>query len=307
MRFPTAIAVGVAVVASAASGSTGAAAPTPLTWAPPALTDPVTVTVTNANRRLYLDNARDYRLNVAEHLHRELWIDGGRNVVVVGGHITIDQLGSESSYQDNTAIKLRGGAAGATIHIEGLLVDGPYVADGIALATPRNIQIENVRIEGVAAFKGAHPDCLQTQAGAGAIRIDRFTCTTQLQGIFLRDDIHPIGPSDFRHVNITGRPGQHLLWQQTPRQPISLTDFWLHTDAPWATFGWWMYPQQDGRTWDGRIDMTRVPVVSSDGSYITFTGSTNTISGRVNKGRPPGGDFVPRSAVGTSYTSPGYG
>jgi Big-like domain-containing protein len=277
-----------------------------LTWAPPALSNPVVITVTNANRRLYLDNTRDYRLNIAEPLKRELWIDGGRNVVVIGGHITLDQLGSESSYQDNTAVKLRGGAAGGTIHLEGLLIDGAYAADGIALATPRNIQIQNVRIESVTALKGAHPDCIQTQQGAGAIRIDRFTCTTQLQGIFLRDDLYAIGPSDFRHVNITGNPGGHLLWQQTPRQPISLTDFWLDTGQPWAPFGWWVYPQQDGKTWDGKIDMTRVPVVSADGTYLTFSGSTNTISGRINKGRPPGGDFVTRSSVGSNYISPGY-
>ena len=65
-------------------------------------------------------------------------------------------------------------------------------------------------------------------------------------------------------------------------------------------------PEQVGKTWDGKTDMTRIAVVSADGSYLTFTGSSNTISGRINKGRPPGGDFVPRSLVGGSYVSPGY-
>ena len=64
-----------------------------LAWAPPALSNPVVITVTNANSRLYLDNSRDYRLNIAEPLNRELWIEGGRNIVVIGGRITIDQLG----------------------------------------------------------------------------------------------------------------------------------------------------------------------------------------------------------------------
>ena len=96
MRFPTAIALGAAVVTAAASGSAGMGSPAPLTWAPPALSNPVVVTVTNANRRLFLDNSRDYRLNIVEHLNRELWIEGGRNVVVVGGHITVDQLGGST-------------------------------------------------------------------------------------------------------------------------------------------------------------------------------------------------------------------
>ena len=88
----TAIAVTVALVAAASSGSVsvGAGLSARLAWAPPALTSPITVQVTNANRRLFLDNTRDYRLNIAEPLKRELWIEGGRNVVVVGGQITID-------------------------------------------------------------------------------------------------------------------------------------------------------------------------------------------------------------------------
>ena len=69
--------------------------------------------MTNANRRLYLDNARDYRLNIVEPLKRELWIEGGRNVVVVGGRITIDQLGELLVYQDNTAVKVRYGEPAA--------------------------------------------------------------------------------------------------------------------------------------------------------------------------------------------------
>jgi hypothetical protein len=292
------------------SNSSGGGGPTgtgpKLAWAPPTLSNFITLNVTNANRRLFLDNTRDYRLNIAEHLTRELWIEGGRNVVVVGGHITIDQLGSGDSYQDNTAVKIRYGAAGGTVHIEGLLIDGAYVADGIAVATPRNIQIENVRVERTYAIKGAHPDCFQTQAGAGAIRFDRFTCSTELQGIFLRDDTYAIGSSDFRHVNITGTPGRVLFWQTTPRASISLSEVWLHTDSPWGPFPWWVYPSTDGKTWDGRTDMTRVAVVSPDGSYLWFTGSTNTISGRINKGRPPNGDFVPRSLAGMSYASPGY-
>ena len=288
------------------SNSSGSGSGPSLTWAPPALSNAVTISVTNANRRLYLDNSRDYRLNIVEHLHRELWIEGGRNVVVVGGHITIDQLGGDNSYQDNTAVKIRSGASGGTVHIEGLLIDGPYVADGIALATPRNVQIENVRIERTTALKGAHPDCVQTQAGVGALRIDRLTCSSDLQGILLRDDVYPIGPSDFRHVNITGAPGKVLFWQTTPRQPINLADVWLHSDSPWGPFGWWVYPNTEGKTWTGGTDMSRVAVVSADGSYLWFTGSANTISGRINKGRPPGGDFVPRSLVGTGYTSPGY-
>ena len=281
-----------------------------LSWGPPALTNPAVINVTNANRRLYLDNSRDYRLNITEHLKRELWIDGGRNVVVIGGHITIDELGTASSYQDNIAIKVRFGDPSGTVHLEGLLIDGPYVLDGLGIATGRNVQIQNVRVERVHdGIKGAHSDCVQIQQGVGHLRMDGFTCATDRQGIFLGDHDGAIRSADLRRVNMYGTPGKHLFWQTNPTYPVALTNFWLAIGSgyqPWAPFGYWPYPQQDGLTWDGRIDLNRRTQVSADGTYLTFVGSSNTISGRINKGIPSGGDFVTRSSVGVGYVSPGY-
>ena len=75
MRLRTAIAGCVALLVAAAIGSTGESAPARLTWGPPALSDPLSIAVTNANRRLYLDDSRDYRLTIVEPLTRELWIE----------------------------------------------------------------------------------------------------------------------------------------------------------------------------------------------------------------------------------------
>ena len=150
-------------VSNSSGGSTGPS----LAWVPPALSNAVTINVTNANRRLFLDNSRDYRLNITETLHKELWIEGGRNVVVIGGHITIDQLGSDNSYQDNTAVKVRFGDPAGTVHLEGLLIDGPYVADGIGVATGRNVQIENVRVEHVSEIERGPPRLRPDPAGSG--------------------------------------------------------------------------------------------------------------------------------------------
>ena len=291
------------------SNSTGGSTGPTLSWAPPALSNAVTINVTNANRRLFLDNSRDYRLNITETLHKELWIEGGRNVVVVGGHITVDALGSDNSYQDNTAVKVRFGDPSGTVHLEGLLIDGPYVADGIGVATGRNVQIENVRVERVYEIKGAHPDCIQIQQGVGALRVDGFTCKTALQGIFLGDHDGPIRSADLRHVNMYGTQGKYMFFQTNPTYPVALSDFWLAIGSgytQWASFGYWVYPQENGQTWDGKSDLTRRSQVSSDGTYLTFVGSSNTITGRINKGVPSGGDFVSASAVGAGYSSPGY-
>lgn len=308
MRIPTALAVTAAVVVAAASGSAGAGAPARLTWAPPALSDPVTISVTNANRRLFLDDARDYRLEVVEPLVRELWIEGGRNVVVVGGHITVGELGGDTAYHDNTGVKVRFGDASGTVHLEGLLVDGPFLTDGIAVATGRDVQIENVRVERVYDnLKQAHADCVQIQRGVGQLRMDRFTCSTQRQGIFLGDG-GAIGSVDLRRVDLRGAPGAHLLWQTTPSFDVSVSDLWLGV-APdfraWAPFGYWVYPQKDGRTYAGSIDRQRRAVVSRDGKRLWFVGSR--ISGIVRKVAVGARrEFVPPGVAGMAYVSPGY-
>lgn len=305
MRALAALALGVCVMAATASASLDPSAPAALAWAPPTLIDPVTIEVTNANRRLFLDDRRDYRLAVVEPLQRELWIEGGRNVVVTGGHVAIAEPGVGSAYQDNTAVKIRFGDPAGTVHVEGLLISGAYVVDAFAIATGRSVQLENVRVEGTQAFKGAHPDCVQTQRGVGALRIDRFTCTTQLQGIFLTDaNGERVGRCEIRNTNITGAPGKHLFFQTSRGIRVLLGGVWLHSDRPWAPFGFQVFPQKDGRTLGGGYDRKRRAVVSRDGKRLWFVGSN--ISGTVRKGRPPGGDFVPAGAVGMGYTSPGY-
>jgi hypothetical protein len=309
MRLPATLAVVLCLSATAASASLDDTGPQPLAWAPPVLSNPVSVEVSNANHRLYLDNSRDYRLTVVETLTRDLWIDGGRNVVVIGGRVSITTLGSGNSYWDNTAVKLRGGDPAGTIHVEGLFVDGPYVNDGIAIATGRNVQIQNVRVERARdEIKGGHADCLQVQQGVGHLRMDGFTCTTGRQGIFLGDDTWPPTTSaDLRRVNIDAAGGKHLLFQIRPAHPVALRDVWLGVApgfTPWAPFGYWVFPQKDGRTLAGTYDRRRRSVVSRDGKRLWFVGSN--IEGVVRKGGPPLGDFVPSGLAGMSYASPGY-
>lgn len=308
MRFPTAIAVAAAVVAAAASGSAGVGSPASLAWAPPALANPITIDVTNANRRLFLDDTRDYRLNVVEQLKRELWIEGGRNVVVIGGRVTVDELGTESAYQDNVAVKVRFGDPSGTVHLEGLLIDGRYVADGVAIATARDVQIQNVRVERAHDdVKSAHADCVQIQRGVGQLRMDRFTCSTERQGIFLGDHNGAIGGADLRRVDLYGAPGKHLLWQTSPSYPVVMTDVRLgmaEDFKSWAPFGFWVYPQRDGRTYAGPIDRRRRAVVSRDGKRLWFVGSR--ISGVIRKSPAAVAEFVPAGGVGMGYVSPGY-
>jgi hypothetical protein len=269
-----------------------------LTWAPPALSNPVTIDVPNSNGRLVLDTSRDYIVNV-DHLTAcgGLWLEGGRNIVVVGGQITIP--GPCASAYDRTAVKVRANAG--TVHLEGILIDGSYTHDAIVTASPSTtLQVENVRVEKLTALDSNHPDCLQTQGGLGRLRIDRFTCSTPLQGIFLKiEGGNTVGPADIRRTNFKG--AFHAFWQETTTVgPITLSDVWIGNSQ--RTFGLDVWPQKDAY---GQSDPNRRAVVSSDGSYLWFTNSN--IAGRIEKGLPPSGDFVPASAAGASYVSPGYG
>jgi hypothetical protein len=275
----------------------------PLSWAPPPLLAPEFIAVPNTDGRVIMDPSKDYVVDL-DHLSAcgGLWLEGGRNVVVIGGRVTIP--GMCAGAYDRTAVKVR--ANSGIVHLEGLLVDGPFTHDGIVTASPHTtLQVENVRIESVRTQDANHPDCLQTQGGLGGLRVDRFTCTTQLQGFFLKvEDGKLVGFAEIRNTNIIGDPGKHLFFQTSPDIPVILSKLWLHTDVPWASFGFYVYPQRDGRTLSGGYDRTRRSVVSTDGKRLWFVGSN--IKGIIHRGRPRGGDIVPADSVGTSYVSPGY-
>ena len=229
--------------------------------------------------------------------------------MVVGGRVTVDEHGdTASSYQDNTAIKIRNGNPAGTVHVEGLLVDGAYVNDGIAIATQRDVQIENVRIERVYdEIKGGHADCIQVQRGVGSLRIDRFTCSTQRQGIFLGDESGPVSSVELRNVSISAAGGNYLLWQTHPSYSVVLHNVWLSIVPGFmahAPFGYWVYPQRDGRTYTGVIDPSRRAVVARDKQRLWFVGSR--IYGVVRRGLPAGGDVVTADRVGLAYVTPGY-
>jgi len=134
--------------------------------------------------------------------------------------------------------------------------------------------------------------------------MDRFSCFSQLQGIFLRimSDLR-VGFCDIRNTNLVGALGKVLFWQETIGiGPITLTNVWLKGNDPnWADFGMWVWPNKNAQD---QLDPTRRAIVSSDGTYLSFQNSN--VAGRIYKGAPPGGDFVSSDSVGGAYVPPGY-
>jgi hypothetical protein len=249
-----------------------------LSWKPPTLTGATTVNVTNADRSIYLDKTRDYVLVIKEKLLGGMSIHGGRNVVLIGGHIQIQ------SVTDRRGLLLDGWTG--TMHIEGLLIDGEHLADAVVIGTgtPGTIlQLQNVRTakvhgtpEEAACYTCPgiiHPDVLQNYGGPTYYRVDRLTGSTNYQGLMVQPTKHGTETllADFRNMNISS-DGAYLIYRAPGTRDFVFSNVWFYK-AQGTKYG---YPETDPE-WAG-----------------------------FNKGLPPEGDFVPAGSVGMNYVSPGY-
>jgi hypothetical protein len=214
-----------------------------------------------------------------------LVIEGGRNVVLIGGEIDIPmQAGHAPSSDSRRGLYLNDQTG--TVHVEGLLIRGADLSEGIDLSEPLGavVQIENVRVEGVHArdesgFSDNHPDVLQTWAGPAELRVDRLSGSTDYQGFFLAPDQFGIQASPrqvlLSRVDLRGTSCcyGYLLWLEGSF-PMQLNDVWV-TPHPPRTLSQSLYP-----------------------TPTSWTGA--------REGSPPNGQFVPAGVAGSSYISPGY-
>jgi hypothetical protein len=217
-----------------------------LTWAPPALDAPTTVVVTPTNRILRLDPALDYIVQMPSTALTGaggLSISGGHDVVLVGGEIRIDRDPAETAIP---SIQARRGLVLAnqtgTIHVEGLRIDGDDLNEGIDLSEPlgATVQLQNIRIDGLysrdaTAFSDGHPDLIQSWAGPGRLRVDRFTGITNYQGFYLAPEQigtpQPLTEIDLRDVILVGTAtSTYMLWTATPVVP-EIADVWVKPRA----------------------------------------------------------------------------
>lgn len=254
-----------------------------LSWTPPQLDHPITVDVSASNHVLKLDPARDYLVRMPTtklSVLGGLVIVGGHDVVLIGGAITIPSWGA-SHPTDNRGLYLK--EQTGTVHIEGLLIDnsGGALSEGININAPKaTVQLQNIRVDRLQArdevgFSDNHPDLVQSWAGPAELRVDRFSGTTDYQGIFLAPGAFGSSPSrrfDLRRVNIaTTATARYLLWQEGDAA-LRLDDVWIQPSPGRYELVW-----PADRRWDP-----------------------------VSQGSPPAGDFARADEVGLGYRSPGY-
>jgi hypothetical protein len=262
-----------------------------LKWAPPTLSNPLDVYITNANRRLSIPLDRDaiihwpsYPINASDG--GDVQILGGRNIVSIGGEIAPATarrgLLIKGSYSQTRP---------RTIHVEGLLIDG-QLSEGIDLDLQgergATVQLENVRVGSSSlpvqgSYAGNHADAFQAWNGPAKLRIDRFTGYTGYQGMMLQPRqfggwaVSEMGPWDLRRVNLVGKDGftdgaAYMIY--SAEHPVGWP---ISTEDVWAT------PTQAGRA---LYKLADIPGVL--------------------EGPAPHGDFVPAGVAGTGYVSPGY-
>jgi len=278
----------------------------PLRWAPPQLQDPQTIALGQGFAMLHLTPGRDYVLRLPPG--RKVggtFVEGGRNVVVIGGHISVPTGTVSDSQRRALYFKDQTG----TVHVEGLEIDGSAggEADAIAINAPQaTVQIENVRVDYLHGRQsGTHADVVQPWGGVGVLRIDRLTGSSHFQGLTIPIDQGPIGSASIADVDlhalapdVPGGGGGDMLWLTREGTcngyPVQLENVYVTTRAN-RTIGDSLWPH----THDG----TRCAGVQSG---ATISWPALPVQGFVTSGSPPGGAYVPSGSVGDDYHSPGY-
>src|SRR5690606_40643055 len=98
---------------------------------------------------------------------------------------------------------------GRIVHLEGLLIDGDDLGDGVNIDAPSAVvQLANIHVDEV-GFRGAddrdgtgdyadigdnHPDVVQPYGGFRELRIDGLSAASTYQGLFLKVDADDASP-----------------------------------------------------------------------------------------------------------------
>ena len=290
-----------------------------LAWAPPKLHRATVVHTPNGENPaiLRLDPRRDYVVKLPpQGLHGTLEINGGHNVVLIGGEVTVPSTANQTDNGadgTDTAIYVR--ESTGTVHIEGVLIraDTDTQYDGIDVNAPKaTVQVENVRVEDVyGSLSTEHADVIQTWGGVKQLDVDGLTARGDYQGLTVSPDLGEVGSVHLRHVDLTVEAPPPSLARETVGGGIML---WLTSgtdtcDSATVTLKHVFIANRGNRVrpanmvWPSRTSgLECAPTVS--GSRIEWPGLP--VSGAVNIGAPPHGSFVPEGVAGNGYRSPGY-
>jgi hypothetical protein len=255
-----------------------------------------------------LDPGKDYIIELpTEKKVGATVLVGGRNVVIRGGHITIEPGRSSDTFRRAIYIK----NATGIVHIEGVLIDGSAggVFDGIAINAPEaTVQIQNVRVEGVAgSFEGFHGDIVQPWGGVKELRIDRLSGTSDYQGLQLEESLGEIGKAVLSNINL-----EHV--EDGPNADETTFLLWLTSGTtcenkyPVEIDGVYVQPREGWQANEVVWPPERAELecqAEQEGAEVWW--HNMPVTGRVVEGEPAEGDFVPAGLAGAGYLERVYG
>ena len=276
----------------------------PLTWAPPALTNPKTYHVSGDGPGTLTAAAGQDSIVVFDGpVHRRIRMSGGRHWVLRGGEVNNsrawpnidDQAGLEFADVDGTAF------------VEGVLIHGAYGKDGIRVGSggsDMTLVVQNTRIlDRMAGPTGYHADVIQPFGGVKALKVDRLTGHGDYQGqMWKRESGTTFGPTDFRRVNYRAATPQVQYMinfvMSAPTAPVTLAEVFVQPDPRFA----------GGDFCDAHTPSSEATCATDAAGrkYVTWSGTPIAVHGRVTQGLPSFGDFVPEGVAGIGYVSPGY-
>lgn len=291
-----------------------------LLYKQPVLTNPKTINLpTGYSAHTLLDNT-DYILKMPSTPKTGATvIMGGRNVVMIGGHVKMDPKVNTQTGGDiyRRAIYVKDNKG--TVHIEGIHIEGDSSTtfDGIGIAAPDSIvQIQNIRMTNLyGTNSGFHADMVQPFGGVKELRVDKFTGSSYYQGFQIASKSFPIGHVKLSRVNVesvgaaTKQSGGQLLWFISTNSgfdcsrsfPVTLSEFYIKYRPDGWGLGTSAYPM--GSTKDDYGVMCG-GVLNAEKTQISFP--YLPVTGIVKGGAPSTGDFVPMGVAGINYKSPGY-
>lgn len=284
-----------------------------LLWAPPPLDHPITIQLGAGQTYNRLDDAKDYVIKLPKTKKvGTTMLEGGHNIVIIGGHITLPETADKSNAALSRAIYIKNNVG--VVHIEGVLIDGSGggMSDGIDISAPQSIvQIENVRVDGIYGYSDQfHADVVQTFGGFKELRIDKLTGYSAYQGLTIGIDRGPNGAAEINRANLVAihdqmwgphNNGGFMIWMTADNAcqkifPIRLRQVYVQPRNGSSLAN---------AVWPPATARTACPAkVAGDDSEARFPAIP--VTGRIRKGLPPGGDFVPAGVAGIDYVSPGY-
>lgn len=256
-------------------------------WDEPALSHPVTVPVTNADRNLKLDQSQDYILACAPgttRLSSTLSVWGGHNVVLrdCDLHVNRDWV----AYFHNQT---------GTLWVHDVHFGGTRLTGGIQLQEPgATVVMRDVLFDKVyGSYTTNHAELLQTWAGPKRLMIDGLTGADEYQGLFLLPNQWYAGPAptvfDLRHIDIDNSQGGYALWLADVNGRIrtwNVQDTYVVPNPGKLWRGWWLWPKPESgdNTWNSVI-AGRPP----GGHYVRATpGGATGVDGRTTPRTLPG-------------------